>query len=376
MAHQPMLRADYSPHLEPGAEESSSPTSGPEWVRDDSGGYLAEIAVQLASHGGGEPSADGSLDWLLHEVVEQARVATGASGVALALARDDEVVCWATTGDKAPDLGARLNTRFGVSGACIQSKEFQLCDDTETDPRVDAAASRELDVRSILAVPILDGETLLGVFEVLAQQPNAFGEGDIHALKALSHRIVDNLRPAAASPASTPEPDPPSVSAPDVSPAAAVSPVHDEDGNSHETRGVEPPRLIFEPEEPIPWIRRPENWTGVLMAIVIALALFLGWMIGRTGRQAVSVATPSKEKPVVPEPPSAPPSSAPKTRGSSAPARPEKKSLIPAEPNPSKKPGNELAEGGLVVYEKGKVIFRMTPPPQSSNSRERKPQPK
>jgi hypothetical protein len=189
-------------------------------------------------------------------------VATRASGAAIALARDD----------KAPDLGVRLNTRSGVSDACIRSKEFQRCDDTETDPRVDAAASRELDVRSILAVPVLDGETLLGVFEVLSPQPNAFGEGDIHALKALSQRIVD-LRHAADSPASTPEPDPPSVSAADVSPA------HYEDGNSHEVQqGVEPPRFIFEPEEPNPWTRRRENWTRVSMAIVIAWRWFwAGW---------------------------------------------------------------------------------------------------
>jgi general secretion pathway protein A len=113
------------------------------------------------------------------------------------------------------------------------------------------------------------------------------------------------------------------------------------------------------------WTRR-RDWTGVLTAIV--LALFLGWMMGRAGWQAVvSVATPSKETPVVQEPPSAPPSSAPKTSSRSARVRPEKKPVTPAEPNASKKPESDLAEGGLVVFEKGKVIFRMKPPSQSSN---------
>jgi GAF domain-containing protein len=146
-------------------------------------------------------SADLALDLLLNEVVEQACLATNASGAAIALARDREMVCRATTGVNAPGLGVRLNTSSGLSGACFRTREAQLCDDTENDPRVDATACRELDVRSILVVPVLHDEELLGVFEIFSTQLTAFGERDIRLMQGLSRRIVENLRYAEAKPA-------------------------------------------------------------------------------------------------------------------------------------------------------------------------------
>src|SRR2546426_5565213 len=79
MAHQPMLLPDPSerPFL---PEGSFAPARGPEWLEEDSGNYLAELAAKLASHGGGESSADLALDLMLNKIVDQARLATAASG--------------------------------------------------------------------------------------------------------------------------------------------------------------------------------------------------------------------------------------------------------------------------------------------------------
>src|SRR5213593_287242 len=83
MAHQPMLLPDPSerPFL---PEGSFAPARGPEWLEEDSGNYLAELAAKLASHGGGESSADLALDLMLNKIVDQARLATAASGAAIA----------------------------------------------------------------------------------------------------------------------------------------------------------------------------------------------------------------------------------------------------------------------------------------------------
>src|SRR5256884_7041338 len=195
MAHQPMLLPDPSerPIL---PEGSFAPARGPEWLEEDSGNYLAELAAKLASHGGGESSADLALDLMLNKIVDQARLATAASGAAIALSRDGEMVCRASVGESAPGLGVRLNTGSGVSGACVQRKELQRCDDAENDPRVDAAACRDAEIRSILAVPILEGQELLGVLEVFASRTKAFDDTDVYAVQALSRRIVENLRRA------------------------------------------------------------------------------------------------------------------------------------------------------------------------------------
>jgi len=388
MAHQPMLLPDPSerPFL---PEGSFAPARGPEWLEEDSGNYLAELAAKLASHGGGESSADLALDLMLNKIVDQARLATAASGAAIALSRDGEMVCRASVGESAPGLGVRLNTRSGVSGACVQRRELQRCDDAENDPRVDAAACRDAEIRSILAVPILDQQELLGVLEVFASRTKAFDDTDVYAVQALSRRIVENLRRAddvgssvdvASSVEEKSEEQRPYQEP--VSPLAALSPVSEPSRRepdpvpklTHEDQKDEqpsfvPPKLLFETEA----AARRDYWTTVLSWVVIVLALVLGWMVGRAGwktavslfkaqTDAVSVApeteqtnTSSKKK-------------APNFGIMSAPPRWVGKKKESASSNASTSDTSQAKEeaeppfaGGLRVYQNGRVIFRIGP---------------
>src|SRR5277367_3447080 len=73
---------------------------------------LATLAARFAAHSGGkftpEFSAELALDIVLNEIAEQACLATGATGAAIFLARGGEMVCRASSGTTAPELGARL----------------------------------------------------------------------------------------------------------------------------------------------------------------------------------------------------------------------------------------------------------------------------
>jgi TonB family protein len=151
------------------------------------------LASALAANGGGASSEDLALDIVLNQIVEQACLATGATGAAIALTRDGEMVCRATTGRTAPDLGVRLDNA-GFSAECLRVGMLQRCDDTETDPRVDAAACRELGVRSILVVPLWYWGEFMGIFEIFSTRPNAFGERDEQTLQALAYRIVRHTK--------------------------------------------------------------------------------------------------------------------------------------------------------------------------------------
>src|SRR5215475_110947 len=71
---------------------------------------VTQVAKTLAEHGGSAVALALALDLVLNEVVEQARLATGATGAAVALERDGEMVCRATTGQHAPELGVRIET--------------------------------------------------------------------------------------------------------------------------------------------------------------------------------------------------------------------------------------------------------------------------
>ena len=136
-------------------------------------------------------------------IAEKAQVLTGATGAAIALRRGNEIVCRARTGRTAPDVGVRLQTDRGLSADCVRTGEVLLCDDAETNPRVDWATCRRMGVRSILAAPLRHFQRTLGVFEVLSSTPGAFDNNDVATMQFLSGMMVatisrlSSLQPAA-----------------------------------------------------------------------------------------------------------------------------------------------------------------------------------
>src|SRR5215813_11406012 len=92
---------------------------------------LAELAAKFSAHGGTglspELSTDLALEVVLNEIVEQACLATGASGAAIVLKRDGDLVCRASSGSTAPKLGSRLDGDSGLSGECIRTRRLVRC---------------------------------------------------------------------------------------------------------------------------------------------------------------------------------------------------------------------------------------------------------
>jgi TonB family protein len=380
---------------------------------------LAELATTLSAHGGGGLSADLALDLVLNEIVEDARLATGATAAAIALARGDDIVCRATTGANAPDLGVRLEVNSGLSGACVQSRKSQRCDDTETDPRVDAEICRELGVRSILVFPVLREDHLFGVVEIFSPRPSAFSDREIQTLEALSRGILNNIDRAAHVVEPPPPVLPSSAAAATVTPVAEVAPQIDQpqiDSAQIDLAQIDQPQIdsaqidlahVDQPQiEPAqiesaqtdlaqidhPHIGQPQrdtlapaidalpattgspkihprdHWMTVLTVIVIGVALFLGWMLGYGGRQKAPAGTNGKAaaNPTVPAAETKPPQSpaaSPNSAAANASGQPASAPLPTAPVLPQKSSPGVVSAGGLVVYENGKVIFRT--PPQS-----------
>ena len=162
---------------------------------------LADLATRFSAQSGGglspELSADLALEIVLNEIVEQACLATGATGSAIVLERDGEMVCRASSGSTAPELGSRLDTSSGLSGECFKTRRTQWCDDTMSDQRADAKASERLGVRSVVVMPLLRGDTILGVIELFSSQAYAFGVRDERTLEVLADRTLNNLDCAA-----------------------------------------------------------------------------------------------------------------------------------------------------------------------------------
>ncbi len=126
-------------------------------------------------------------------IAEKAQVLTGATGAAIALRRGNEIVCRARTGRTAPDIGVRLQTDSGLSAECVRTGEVLLCDDAESNPRVDWATCRRMGVRSILVAPLRHFRRTLGVFEVLSSTPHAFDNNDVATMQFLSGMMVATI---------------------------------------------------------------------------------------------------------------------------------------------------------------------------------------
>ena len=133
-----------------------------------------------------------TLEELLSIMLERAMLATRATGAAIGLSKGREMVCMAAQGT-APDVGARLDPQSGFSGMCARKRRILLCDDAETDPRVDLAACRQLGTRSMIAVPLLNRTKTFGILEVLSARPHAFDDNDIRQLNLVAAMTVEAL---------------------------------------------------------------------------------------------------------------------------------------------------------------------------------------
>jgi GAF domain-containing protein len=135
--------------------------------------------------------AERDLDAALQLLTDRAQYITGSTGAAIALRRNggNDMQCRASTGSNAPELGALLSTEFGLSGESVRTRRILRCDDAERDARVNQAVCREMGIASVVVMPVVHDDEVLGVFELFSGKAKAFGERDLTALKRLGEMV-------------------------------------------------------------------------------------------------------------------------------------------------------------------------------------------
>ncbi|MGD1022099.1 MAG: TonB family protein [Candidatus Sulfotelmatobacter sp.] len=319
---------------------------------------LARLAALFSAHGGGRFSqrfsAELALEIVLNEIVEQACLTTGATGAAIVLLRDGEMVCRASSGITAPELGARFDHSSGISGQCIQSRSVQRCEDAQSDPRADIETCLRLGVRSMMLMPLLRNAEPVGIFEIFSARPAAFSDRDQHTLEALAHRVIKNLedveKPLKLSSV------PPPIEHPLVS-LTSVEPSHEADDDIFSDLAPEPTRRI-------------DLVTWALGLTVLICVLLLGVrLVERSGRaqrtlevgrgkasSGMSATTSSASAATVAEPPRAEKGTTSSAALSGSDKAEGRESISPA--------------GSLRVYENGLEVFHMNPATSNGESPE------
>jgi GAF domain-containing protein len=166
----------------------SDRATGVRFPGEDGGHSLAEMAQR-------------DLDAALQLLADRAQYITGASGAAIALRRDgrNDMLCRASSGMNAPELGALLSTEFGLSGESVRTRQALRCDDAERDKRVNREVCREMGIASVVVMPVVNDDEVLGVFELFSGKANAFGARDVSAVQRLSEMVETAVRLAQAA---------------------------------------------------------------------------------------------------------------------------------------------------------------------------------
>jgi GAF domain len=163
--------------------ESSFKSSSLHFPGDDAAHSLANLAQR-------------DLDAALQLLADRAQYITGAGGAAIALRRDgrNDMLCRASAGENAPELGTLLSAEFGLSGESVRSRQPLRCDDAERDPRVNREGCRQMGIASVVVMPIVHDDQVVGVFELFSGKANAFSDRDLAALKRLSEMVETAIK--------------------------------------------------------------------------------------------------------------------------------------------------------------------------------------
>jgi diguanylate cyclase (GGDEF)-like protein len=138
-------------------------------------------------------ASDLDTDQVMHLVANRAQEITGATSAVIELPEGDEMVYAVTSGEATPYLGIRMNRRSTLSGLALDRGQVLFCEDTEIDPRIDRRASRRVNLRSMICVPLKHQGKAVGVLKVYSPEPRRFGEADVETLNLLSEAMSAHL---------------------------------------------------------------------------------------------------------------------------------------------------------------------------------------
>ena len=205
----------------------------------------------------------------LQSVAESLCKETPASGAAIALERDGHTICVASTGT-APPVGVVIDRASGISGVCLREGKTIVCDDAETDGRVNRASAGS--IRSIIAAPILGGDRVLGLVEILSTSASAFTPS--HA--AFTEDVAKSLEQQYAPPAMLPV---------DATPSEAMlvqPPVFESLGRNNASLSFSNVKLSESARSAIALVVANSR-TIVITSLVMALFVALLWLALRPG---------------------------------------------------------------------------------------------
>jgi diguanylate cyclase (GGDEF)-like protein len=136
-------------------------------------------------------------DEVMHIVADRAATLTSATAAIVALIEGDDLVHRAVIGSTSHDLGARVPKAASPVGRCLIDRRAVKIDSVaELGTELGAGPGGSSDTSSLACVPLLYGETAVGVLEILSPRAAAFTDEDVETLRVLGQIIAIALHRA------------------------------------------------------------------------------------------------------------------------------------------------------------------------------------
>ncbi len=139
------------------------------------------------------------LNGTLRLIVRRAEELTGADGAVIELVEGNDVIYRSDSGSARSHTSGipQFKTLGGLSALSVTTGKIIVCEDAETDPRVNPEACRGLNIKSLVAIPVFYQRKIVGVLKIFSPYPQAFGEHEVETLQLLEGQIVNALSQSA-----------------------------------------------------------------------------------------------------------------------------------------------------------------------------------
>lgn len=131
-------------------------------------------------------AADFDVSAFMQSVADRILNITPATGAAIELLEEDEMVYRAVSGTVAGFKDLRLKAFGSLSGLSVQRNEILHSEDTSLDLRVNVEACRRIQAASMVVVPLSRRGQTVGVLKIVSKRPGAFQDHDVQTLQLLA----------------------------------------------------------------------------------------------------------------------------------------------------------------------------------------------
>lgn len=168
---------------------SSARPSVPTMADEDAVALLTRIVSAQSEIAAAGPDPQDVVDAITYRAQELTR----SAGAVLEIRDGENMRYWSASGIAGNQVGLMLPVKGSLSGRCLEEGRVMRCDDSETDPRVNREACRNVGLRSMLVAPLYFRRQAVGVLKVVSTTPGAYGDTDQRTLDQLSTLVAASL---------------------------------------------------------------------------------------------------------------------------------------------------------------------------------------